>query len=122
MYLCLNTTLACLHVPNCALHVCTFLSHALHAVTDLLLKMDIDGPSADLLAWLVRARAHLFPQGWLDLSELSPYRAASRTFRVAVDAIIRGVLAGWARVARRRLALPSSSARSSSSTDAREAA
>ena len=58
--------------------------------------MDISGPRAQLHTLLVRARAHLFPQGWLALTDILPYRAASYTFYVAANAIIHGVLAGWA--------------------------
>ena len=67
--------------------------------------MDITGLRAHLHTLLVQARAHLFPQGWLDLSELLPYRATSYTFWVAANAIIRGVLRGWNRRTRRRSAL-----------------
>ena len=79
-------------------------SHALPAAADLEQMMDITGLRAHLHTLLVQARAPLFPQGWLDFAELLPYRATSFTFWIAANAIIRGVLSGWSRQARRTAA------------------
>ena len=81
------------------------LSRALPLRAGLAQMMDISGLRAHLHTLLVQARAHLFPQGWLDLADLLPYRATSFTFWIAANAIIRGVLAGWSRQARRTAAL-----------------
>ena len=81
------------------------LSRALLARAVLVQMMDITGLRAHLHTLLVQARAHIFPQGWLDLAELRPYRATSYTFWIAAKAMIRGVLAGWSRQARRASAL-----------------
>ena len=57
----------------------------------------LDGDAARLLGLLVRARTHIFPHGWLELSAVLPYRAASYSLYVTATAIVRGVLGGWAR-------------------------
>ena len=60
----------------------------------------MDGPSAQLASLLLRARAHVFPQGWLDLDEILPYRAVNKWVSVAVGGLIRGVYLGFVRQAR----------------------
>ena len=63
----------------------------------------MDGPTAQLASLLLRARAHVFPQGWLDLEEILPYRVVCKWVSVAVNGLIRGVSLGFAREARRRV-------------------
>ena len=60
----------------------------------------MDGPTAQLASLLLRARAHVFPQGWLDLDEILPYRAVNKWVLVAVGGLIRGVYLGFVRQAR----------------------
>ena len=55
------------------------------------------GDAARLLGLLIRARTHIFPEGWLELHTVLPYRAASYSLYVTATAIVRGVLGGWAR-------------------------
>ena len=59
------------------------------------------GDGAQLLALLVRARVHVFPDGWLELDAVLPFRAASYSLYVTATGILRGVLADWARQAQR---------------------
>ena len=55
------------------------------------------GDAARLLALLIRACTHIFPDGWLELGAVLPFRAASYSLYVTATAIVRGVLGGWAR-------------------------
>ena len=64
----------------------------------------IVGDGAQLLGLLLRARARISPEGLLDLDATLPYRAVSYGLYVTATSIIRGVLSGWARVARRSVA------------------
>ena len=66
----------------------------------------MDGPAAQLASLLLRARAHVFPQGWLALEEILPYRAVNKWISAAVTGLIRGVCLGVIREARRRARSP----------------
>ena len=68
----------------------------------------MDGPTAQLASLLLRARAHVFPQGWLDLEEILPYRAVNRLVSAAISGLIRGVYLGFVRQSRaaRRFSSP----------------